>query len=139
MLFRRQDTKVKRVSRLKRVSSQFGLAGVDPEYANTWSSYRRLRLVVFSIFFAAMVEIQLLFLVPGFIFALTFVAYFFLAAWLANWKCPRCGQSFFRGAFFRSLFGGRCFHCNLPKWCVSERGDTICRPRFPFGWVISDR
>jgi hypothetical protein len=34
----------------------------------------------------------------------------------------------------RSLFGGKCFHCSLPKWSISETGDLIARPRFPFGW-----
>jgi hypothetical protein len=125
--------------RLKKVSDKSDVAWVDPEYANAWGSYRRLRSVVFSLFVLAMLEIRLLFFIPGFIFALTFVAYFFLAAWLANWKCPRCGRPFFRAAFLRSLFGGRCFHCDLPKWCVSENGNIICRPRFPFGWVVSDR
>ena len=97
-------------------------------------------LVVFCLFFAAIFEIRFAFYVPGFFFALTFVAYFFLAAWLANWKCPRCGQAFFRGAFYRSiLFGGRCFHCELPKWCVSETGEIISRPKFPFGWAMADQ
>jgi hypothetical protein len=110
---------------------------VDPDYAHTWTSYRRLRRVVFWVFLASMLEIRFAFFVPGFFFALTFVAYFFLAACLANWKCPRCGGSFFRAAFLRSLFGGRCFHCGLPKWCVSETGDVVCRPKFPTGWKIT--
>jgi hypothetical protein len=124
--------------RLKKVSDTSVVHRVDPEYADAWVFYRRLRLVVLFLFIIAMVEIRVSFFVPGFVFALTFVAYFFLAAWLANWKCPRCGQAFFRAAFLRSLFGGRCFHCHLPKWCVSENGNIICRPRFPFGWVVSD-
>lgn len=108
---------------------------VDREYVDAWTSYRRRRRVVFGLFLASMLEIRLGFYVPGFFFALTFVAYFFIAAWLANWKCPRCGQAFFRASLYRSLiFGGRCFHCNLPKWCVSEAGDLISKPRFPFGW-----
>jgi len=108
---------------------------VDPEYAQAWTSYRRRRLVVFCLFFASMLEIRFAFFVPGLFFALTFIAYFFIAAWLANWKCPRCGQAFFRAAFYRSLlFGGRCFHCGLPKWCVSETGDNISRPKFLF-WM----
>jgi hypothetical protein len=107
---------------------------VDRDYVHSWVSYRRLRRFVFSLFLVAMLEIRFLFLIPAFVFALTFVLYFFLAACLANWKCPRCGQSFFKAAFFRSLFGGRCFHCGLPKWAVSETGDVVSLPRFPFGW-----
>ena len=123
---------------LRKSSNESRATWVDPEYANAWASYRRRRAVVFGLFFAAMIELRFAFFVPGLFFALTFVAYFFIAAWLANWKCPRCGQAFFRAAFYRSLlFGGRCFHCDLPKWCVSETGDSISRPRFPFGPAAS--
>jgi hypothetical protein len=120
-------------------SSQLNVAGASPEYVRAWTFYRRLRLFVFSLFFGAMLELRCLFIVPAVAFALTFVVYFFLALWLANWNCPRCKQPFFRGAFLRSLFGGRCFHCDLPKWCVSETGRIIFFPRFPFGWKASLR
>jgi hypothetical protein len=125
--------------KLQNSSSEYRDAWVDPLYANAWTSYRRRRLAVFYFFFVAMLEIRFAFFVPGFFFALTFVTYFFLAAWLANWKCPRCGQAFFRAAFYRSLFGGRCFHCSLPKWSVSESGRTISRPKFPFGWAPAEQ
>lgn len=129
-----------KVFRLQKSLNESRGTWVDPEYAHAWASYRRRRLVVFCLFFASMLEIRFAFFVPGFFFALTFVAYFFIAAWLANWKCPRCGQAFFRAAFYRSLlFGGRCFHCGLPKWCVSETGHTISRPKFLFGWVVTDQ
>jgi hypothetical protein len=124
---------------LQKSSYQSHAPWVDSEYATAWSSYRRLRLVVFWFFIGSMVEIRFASFVPGSFFALTFVGYFFLAACLANWKCPRCGQSFFRAAFLRSLFGGRCFHCGLPKWSVSENGTVISHPKFPFGWTIADQ
>ena len=119
--------------------TEFRALQVDRAFVRAWASYRRLRMVVFSLFFVAMLEIRFLSLVPAFAFALTFVLYFFIAAWLANWKCPRCRQSFFRAAFFRSLFGGKCFHCGLPKWAVSETGNTIATPRFPCGWRVEQR
>jgi hypothetical protein len=126
--------------KLQKSLHAFRALWVDPEYADAWISYRRRRRVVFCLFLASMLEIRFAFFVPGFFFALTFIAYFFIAAWLANWKCPRCGQAFFRAAFYRSLlFGGRCFHCGQPKWCVSETEDTFLRPKFLFGWVIIDR
>ena len=125
--------------KLQNSSSEYRGTWVDPQYADAWTSYRRRRLAVFCFFFVAILEIRFAFFVPGFFFALTFVMYFFLAAWLANWKCPRCGQAFFRAAFYRSLFGGRCFHCNLPKWCVSETGETISRPKFPFRWAPAEQ
>ena len=124
---------------LQKSSYQSHAAWVDSDYATAWRSYRRLRLVVFSFFLASMLEIRFAFFVPGFFFALTFVGYFFLAACLANWKCPRCGQPFFRAAFLRSLFGGRCFHCGLSKWSVSETGTVISHPKFPLSWTITDQ
>jgi hypothetical protein len=102
----------------------------DPEYIRSWNSYRRLRAVVASFFFLAMVQVPFTFLIPGMIFAMTFLAYFFTAAWLACWTCPRCGQPFFRFAFYRSLFGGKCFHCDLPKWGACDSGEIIYVPRF---------
>jgi hypothetical protein len=129
-----------KVSKLPKSSDESHYRWVDPEYLNAWTSYRRRRLMVFGLFFASLLEIRFAFVVPGFFFALTFLAYFFLAAWLANWKCPRCGQAFFRAAFYRSLlFGGHCFHCGLPKWGMSEAGNAIGRPRFPFGWKTADQ
>lgn len=124
---------------LQKSSYQSQAYRVDSEYATAWSSYRRLRRVVFWFFVASMLEIRFAFFVPGFFFALTFVGYFFLAACLANWKCPRCGEPFFRAAFYRSLFGGYCFHCRLPKWSVSESGTVISHPNFPSGWTITDQ
>jgi hypothetical protein len=127
-----------KVFKLQKSSNEARGPWVDPAFASAWASYRRRRLVVFFLFFASMAEIRFASFVPGFFFALTFVAYFFIAAWLANWKCPRCGQAFFRAAFYRSLlFGGHCFHCALPKWCVSETGDIVSRPRFPFGRPVT--
>jgi len=129
-----------KASKLQKTSNGSPGAWVDSDYADAWISYRRRRFVVFCLFLASMLEVRFAFFVPGFFFALTFVTYFFIAAWLANWKCPRCGQAFFRAAFYRSLmFGGRCFHCDLPKWCVSETGDIISRPKFPFGWSVTDQ
>ena len=90
--------------KLQNSSSEYRGPWVDPQYASAWTSYRRRRLAVFCLFFVAILEIRFAFFVPGFFFALTFVTYFFLAAWLANWKCPRCGQAFFRAAFYRSSF-----------------------------------
>lgn len=107
---------------------------MDPRYAAAWTFYRRLRRVVFTLFLVAGIELRVLTVIPGLVFALTFVIYFLCALWLANWACPRCGQAFFRGAFLRSLFGGRCFYCDLPKWGVTLTGKTVLPPRFPAGW-----
>ncbi|MBV9673235.1 MAG: hypothetical protein JO076_10500 [Verrucomicrobia bacterium] len=113
---------------------QSSLHHIDPDYARVWVSYRRLRFSIFLLFSAAVVELLYGLFLPGILLALIFVAYFFCSAALACWKCPRCGQPFFRFAFYRSLFGGKCFYCDLPKWSVSESGNLIWPPQFPVGW-----
>jgi hypothetical protein len=104
----------------------------DSSFRPAWASYRRLRCLVVALFLAFMLELRYLLFLPGIVFALTFVAYYFAATYLANWKCPRCRRPFFRGSFVRSLFGGKCFHCDLPKWSATENGQVLVRPRFPF-------
>ncbi|MGI8788312.1 MAG: hypothetical protein ACR2HG_11185 [Pyrinomonadaceae bacterium] len=42
-----------------------------------------------------------------------------------HWKCPRCGQPFFRrpdwlGKIFYNLFARRCMNCGLPKWAEND-------------------
>jgi hypothetical protein len=104
----------------------------ENEYVHCWTSYRRLRIVVITVFVAAIIEVR--FLLPGIIIAGSFFLYFLLAMWLANWNCPRCNRSFFRYAFLRSLFGARCFYCQFPKWGITDTGDVVLRPKFPLGW-----
>ncbi len=115
--------------------SVFSRRLVNPHYYSAWASYRTLRRLVFLLFAAAIVQVKLFVLMPAILFPLAFFAYFLSALWLANWRCPRCRQPFFRGAFLRSLFGGRCFHCALPKWAVTRSGNIVFRPRFPLGWT----
>jgi hypothetical protein len=74
-------------------------------------------------FLLAMVELRFLLIAPGIVCALTFFVYFLLALWLANWRCPRCREPYFHGAFLKSLVSGpstRCFHCSLKKWAITE-------------------
>ena len=33
-------------------------------------------------------------------------------------RCPRCGKSFFRGAWYYNSFARKCVHCHLPKWSI---------------------
>jgi ActR/RegA family two-component response regulator len=104
----------------------------DNDYFQCWTGYRRLRSVVITVFVAAMIEVR--FFLPPIVIAGSFFAYFLLAMWLANWNCPRCNRSFFRFAFLRSLFGARCFYCQFPKWGITDAGDVVLRPKFPFAW-----
>ena len=108
------------------------IAGVQSSFRHAWTSYRRLRFFVVGLFVAFMLELRYLLFLPGLVFGLTFVAYYFSATYLANWKCPRCRQPFFRSSFVRSLFGGKCSHCDLPKWSVTENGKVLAPPKFPF-------
>jgi hypothetical protein len=104
---------------------------VQSSFRNAWITYRRLRFFVIGLFVTFMLELRYLLFLPGLVFALTFVAYYFSATYLANWKCPRCRQPFFRGSFIRSLFGGKCFYCDLPKWSATESANTLVSPKFP--------
>jgi hypothetical protein len=106
----------------------------ENDYVHCWTSYRRLRSIVFAMFLGAIVEVR--FFLPGIVIAATFFLYFLLAMWLANWNCPRCNRSFFRYAFLRSLFGARCFYCQFPKWGITDAGDMVLRPKFPFRWKV---
>jgi hypothetical protein len=93
---------------------------VQSRFQHAWTTYRRLRFFVIGLFVAFMLELRYFLFLPGLVFALTFLGYYFSATYLANWKCPRCHQPFFRGSFVRSLFGGKCFYCDLPKWSADE-------------------
>ena len=106
----------------------------ENDYVHCWTSYRRLRSIIFAMFLGAIIEVRLF--LPGIVLAATFFVYFLLAMWLANWNCPRCHQSFFRYAFLRSLFGARCFYCQFPKWGITDAGDIVLRPKFPLRWKI---
>jgi hypothetical protein len=114
------------------VAASVQITRVQSSFRRAWISYRRLRFLVVVLFVAFMLELRYLLFLPGLVFALTFVAYYFAATYLANWKCPRCHQPFFRGSFIRSLLGGKCFHCDLPKWSATESGKTLLPPKFPF-------
>ncbi len=118
--------------RVGNAAASVQITGVQSSFRHAWVSYRRLRFFVLALFVTSMLELRYFLFLPGLVFALTFVAYYFSATYLANWKCPRCRQPFFRGSFIRSLFGGKCFHCNLPKWSVTESSETLASPKPPF-------
>jgi hypothetical protein len=119
-----------RTERIGNAAASVQITGVQSSFRHAWVTYRRLRFFVLGLFVTSMLELRYFLFLPGLVFALTFVAYYFSATYLANWKCPRCRQPFFRGSFVRSLFGGKCFHCNLPKWSVT--GETLASPKPPF-------
>ena len=124
---------------IKPNAKYLSLSLFEPEYARCWSGYRRLRQSVIFAFALAIVEARFVVYLPGLFVALTFMVYFILALCLTNWRCPQCQHSFFQTSFIRSLYGQRCANCGFPKWAVSEAGDRMRSPKFPFGWRDSVR
>lgn len=39
---------------------------------------------------------------------------------LLAWRCPRCGEPFFRRPLFLNSFARRCLHCALPLYPTEE-------------------
>ena len=50
---------------------------------------------------------------------LVFLVLFFLPlVALSRWPCPRCRERFYSWRHGLGIFGRRCFHCGLLKYCV---------------------
>ena len=95
--------------KLQNSSSEYRGTWVDPEYANAWTSYRRRRLAVFCLFFVAILEIRFAFFVPGFFFALTFVALLLPGRLAGKLEVPSMRPGVFPGCilsqpFWRPMF-----------------------------------
>jgi len=94
--------------------------------ADPWSGYRRLRMVEFAALGTWLATFILIFAVPAthvlrpFWWALAPGPFLWLL--IANyrstkWRCPRCGEPFFRRGFLRTdIWAQECVHCGLPKW-----------------------
>lgn len=41
---------------------------------------------------------------------------------VSNFRCPRCGQPFFRTWWYHNGFARKCVHCGLPKWSPGKAG-----------------
>jgi predicted RNA-binding Zn-ribbon protein involved in translation (DUF1610 family) len=37
---------------------------------------------------------------------------------LESWRCPQCGETFFRRGLWHNGFAGQCMNCGLAKWSV---------------------
>src|SRR5262245_24330837 len=53
-----------------------------------------------------------------------------VALWLVGlrtlaFRCPRCGQPFFRTSWYHNGFARECVHCGLPKWAEPGEGDSL--------------
>jgi uncharacterized protein GlcG (DUF336 family) len=59
--------------------------------------------------------------VPIYVVAAAWMIGFVASAnWMTMWKCPRCGQSFFRTLWGGNPLATRCVHCRLAKWVSHE-------------------
>jgi hypothetical protein len=40
--------------------------------------------------------------------------------WAGSFRCPRCGNPFYRNWGYQGSWARRCAHCGLPKWAEVE-------------------
>ena len=64
----------------------------------------------------------------GYIWALAWMGALVIVGNLAiGFRCPRCGEPFFRWSWGYNGFARKCVHCGLPKWAEPEqRMDKQC-------------
>ena len=95
-------------------------------YVNTWNDYRqRFRLFIgvwCGGFICAVALVYLLSLAAApewlnLVIGTAWILGFSIAAMrLQLFKCPRCHNAFFKGAWYYWPFARNCVHCSLPKW-----------------------
>jgi predicted RNA-binding Zn-ribbon protein involved in translation (DUF1610 family) len=95
---------------------------------NTWAEYRRRSrtfhawclggfgiIACFSNFMPVSYQPLALLLMPVWIVGVT------IASNRASaFRCPRCGEPFFRRYGYYHVMVSRCLHCQLPKWSTPE-------------------
>jgi predicted RNA-binding Zn-ribbon protein involved in translation (DUF1610 family) len=92
---------------------------------NRWPEYRRRTRVALVFVFGGLLFIAGLgLLVRG--TGLEVVGSVLIMAWFCGsvvttyraggFRCPRCGEQFFKTNFYHNGFARRCVHCGLPKW-----------------------
>ena len=42
--------------------------------------------------------------------------------WTGSFRCPRCGNRFYRQWWYQGSYARKCTHCGLPKWAEVEHG-----------------
>ena len=95
-------------------------------YSTQWADYRRRRRIFFLIFlsyipgmYALGIPLEKHFAseIPLIAVAVTWIMAFVTAGWHMNaWKCPCCGNTFFRRKWIHNQFARKCVHCGLEKW-----------------------
>ena len=42
--------------------------------------------------------------------------------WTGSFRCPRCGNPFYRWCWYQGSYARKCAHCGPPKWAEVEHG-----------------
>jgi hypothetical protein len=97
-------------------------------YAEQWQRYRYWVRMFWGLFLgwlpfgAVLGGVALLVQSDALVYPLLFA---YAVAWVAsgivasNFRCPRCGKTFFWSLRYRNPFARQCVHCHLPKWAGS--------------------
>jgi hypothetical protein len=98
----------------------------DPAYEAQWQDYRRRSRLGLLLFLGYVPGVALLGLPLTLLFSSGIPILVVAGAWMLAlsvignrglaWRCPRCGEHFFRGSWYYNSFARRCVHCGLPKW-----------------------
>ena len=94
--------------------------------AEAWHSYRRLKntaIIMLVLFLASIAIVMTNIAKTDLVYPLPIVFGLVLMVVLArarDWKCPRCGNTFFSSKNYRNVFAQKCVHCGLTKYAKSE-------------------
>jgi len=93
---------------------------------DVWEEYRRKRNLFWFAFFGFLPSVALVGVLsfrvfytftPAMVAAITGVVFLIIAAERAlRFRCPRCGEMFFKKSIDSDSFARRCVHCGLPKY-----------------------
>ena len=113
----------------------------DGSYSAAWRHYRLWSWAFWIVFVGYLPALAFVARVLGwagegnaiFLAAFVWMIGFALVGYqTGNFRCPRCGELFFRkfddrpwrGAWQHNPFARRCMHCGLPKWAAVDPGPS---------------
>jgi len=95
-------------------------------YEEQWKSYRRRSRLSWLVFLTYIPGVLIIGVPLRDIFSSDIPVYVVAGLWILAlivignyaiaWRCPRCGEPFFKGSWYYNSFARRCVHCKLPKW-----------------------
>jgi len=100
-------------------------------YRAKWADYRKRQILYWVILLSLIPGINMVGYALLQVFGSTIVYEIVGVVWVAaiilsgtyktNWKCPRCGKTFFDSWWVTSMRPStKCFFCQLPKWAMSD-------------------